>query len=336
MGWFNDALLVESPQATLEDLTRFHDDDYLKAFREADRSLRVSVDSRRRFKFGTLENPIFKGVFERASTTVGGSICAARLSLDGRVSYHPAGGTHHGRPDRASGFCYFNDPVFAILTLLDHGIERIAYVDFDAHHGDGVQDAFARHPHVLSISVHEEARWPFSGKIEDRGSGNARNLPVPQGLNDTEFRFLLDEAIMPTILDFAPGAIVVTCGADALSGDPLSKLELSNVALWDAVGQLAALRLPTVVLGGGGYNPWTVGRCWSGLWARLSHQVIPEQAPSQVRRILAGLECELVDEENVRPEWIDSIADKRNEGKVRRQVVETARKTVAARVRLES
>lgn len=330
MGWHDGGAWIESPRATFDELTQFHGADYVAALREADETLRVSADTRRDFGFGTLENPVFKGVFARAATTVGGSIRAAQLSAGKNcVTYHPAGGTHHGRPDRASGFCYFNDPVFTVTTFLDHGLDRVAYVDLDAHHGDGVQDAFASEARVFTISLHEEARWPYSGAIEDRGNGNAMNLPVPSGLNDSEFRFLFDEAILPTIESFAPHALVVTCGADALSGDPLSRLELSNVALWDAVDRLAALRLPAVVLGGGGYNPWTVARCWSGLWARLSKQAIPEQAPPQVGKILAGLDCDLVDEDDVRPEWLQSIADERNEGEVRQQIARIAKLALA-------
>src|SRR5207344_3103305 len=103
----------------------------------------VNAEERTRYGLGTMENPLFPGLFERAATSVGGSILAAQLALEGRVAFHPAGGTHHGRPGRASGFCYFNDPVFAVLTLLRAGLERVLYVDLDAHHGDGVQDAFA-------------------------------------------------------------------------------------------------------------------------------------------------------------------------------------------------
>ena len=204
---------------------------------------------------------------------------AAELALEGHVVFHPSGGTHHGRPDRASGFCYFNDPVFALLTLLEHGLERLLYVDLDAHHGDGVQDAFADDPRVLTVSIHEEKRWPHSGLVDDRARGGARNLPVPAGFNDDELGFLMREAVLPLADAFAPQAVVVTCGADPLAGDPLSKLELSNVALWQAVESLVQLTQRSVVLGGGGYNPWTVVRCWSGLWGRLSGREIPAGLP---------------------------------------------------------
>ena len=275
---------------------------------------------RRRYRIGTMENPLFPGLYRRATTAVGGSILAAELAMAGRVVFHPSGGTHHGRPDRASGFCYFNDPVFALMTLLERGLERVLYVDLDAHHGDGVQDAFAADPRVLTVSIHEEKRWPHSGLVEDRALGGARNLPVPAGFNDDELDFLMREAVVPLARAFAPEAVVVTCGADPLAGDPLSKLELSNVALWRAVETLVELTQRSVVLGGGGYNPWTVVRCWSGLWGRLSGREIPAVLPPNAQALLAGFECDLIDEEDVPESWHTRLADEPNHGPVRPQI----------------
>ena len=186
----------------------------------ADREQRVDDATRRRFQLGTASNPIFPGLFARASTAVGGSLFAARLAWDGRIVFHPPGGTHHGKRAQASGFCFFNDPVFAILEFLRLGAARVAYLDFDAHHGDGVEDAFADEPRVMTISIHQADLWPRSGRLDDRRGGNARNLPVPRGLNDDEFAVLVDEAALPLLVRFAPEALVVLTGADALAGDP--------------------------------------------------------------------------------------------------------------------
>ncbi|NNE24838.1 MAG: acetoin utilization protein AcuC [Rhizobiales bacterium] len=330
MGWLTVEAIVDSPRASVDDLLKFHDADYIEALQLAETAGRVSPEVRAKYNLGGMENPVFQGVFERASMSVGGSIHAAELSLAGRIAYHPAGGTHHGRRDRASGFCYFNDPVFAILTYLEHDLERVLYVDIDAHHGDGVEDAFADDPRVFTISVHEENRWPNSGLLRDRREGRARNLPVPKGFNDTEFAYLMDDAVMPVAEQFGPQAVVITCGADALRGDPLSRLELSNGALWDAVMQLVGLSVPTVVLGGGGYNPWTVARCWAGLWARISGQSIPGELPQTVRKILSRLESDLVDEDDVEAQWLDRIADQPNRGVVRQQVRDVASATLKA------
>ena len=281
----------------------------------------MEKEVREKYRIGTMENPIFPGLFQRATTAVGGSIRAAELALHGATAFHPSGGTHHGRPDRASGFCYFNDPVFAIMTLLDGGIDRVLYADLDAHHGDGVQDAFADDSRVFTISIHEEKRWPHSGLVDDRAVVAARNLPVPRGFNDSELEYLIDRAVLPLAREYAPEAVVITCGTDALDGDPLSGLKLSNVALWAAVEKLIELTERNVVLGGGGYNPWTLIRCWSGLWGRLSQRVIPEILPLAAQGYLQQLKCDLVDEEEIRADWIMTLADAPHNGPVREERV---------------
>ena len=177
-------------------------------------------------------------------TSAGGVMLAARMTQAGGTVFCPGGGTHHGRPARASGFCYLNDPVLGILTWLDAGLERVVYLDIDAHHGDGVQDAFADDPRVLTISVHEAGRWPHTGLACDRAGGAARNLPVPAGFNDSEMAVLRDAAILPLIAAHRPQAIFLQCGADALEEDPLARLSLSNNAHWAVVGPGAAPGAP--------------------------------------------------------------------------------------------
>jgi acetoin utilization protein AcuC len=318
LGWLPDAEYRESPRASDEELRWFHDADYVQALRTASDSGAVDAATRARHGLGTMENPLFPGLFERAATSVGGSLLAARLALDGRIVYHPAGGTHHGRRDRASGFCYFNDPVFAILGLLRARIEPVLYIDLDAHHGDGVEGAFAADQRVFTVSIHEQGRWPHTGKASQ---ARACNLPVPKAFNDSELEALIDALVMPLARRLCPRGIVITCGADALAGDPLSSMALSNVALWSAVGRLAAMAPSVVVLGGGGYNPWTLARYWTGLWARLSGRSIPAALPERARAILASLGCDLVDDEDRRDEWLTTLADAKNEGPVRPAVL---------------
>jgi acetoin utilization protein AcuC len=320
LGWFGRKQFRDSPQASVAQLREFHDADYIDALIAADLNGSVEKEVREKYRIGTMENPLFPGLFRRASTAVGGSILASELAMGGRTVFHPSGGTHHGRADRASGFCYFNDPVFAILTFLARGVERVLYVDLDAHHGDGVQDAFADDSRVLTISIHEEKRWPHSGLVEDRAAGAARNLPVPGAFNDSELDYLIENAILPLASAFDPEALVITCGADGLDGDPLSKLSLSNAGLWQAVEKLVQLTPRTVVLGGGGYNPWTVVRCWSGLWGRLSGRQIPEALPGEVSVFLKSLESDLIDEDEVPGNWIETLADEPNTGPVRPEI----------------
>jgi acetoin utilization protein AcuC len=328
LGWLDEGALESAP-ADGATLTRFHDPAYVAALEEADVIGHVSHEAHRRYNIGTLENPVFPGVFERAATAVGGSILAAKCALEDRLAYHPAGGTHHAKPGAASGFCYFNDPVFAVLTLLDAGLSRVLYVDLDAHHGDGVEDAFAADRRVFTISIHESDRWPGTGRAGDRREGRARNMPVPRGINDSEYAALIDEAVLPLAARWRPEAVVITAGADPLAGDPLSKMMLSNGALWDAVVKVSSTARAAVVLGGGGYNPWTVGRFWAGLWGRIADKTIPERLPQDARDLLAELSCDLVEDEDVDPVWLVSLRDPPNPGPVRAELVELCDRVLA-------
>lgn len=193
-------------------------------------------------------------------------------------------------PDRANGFCYLNDPVLAILSLRHEGIERVAYVDIDAHHCDGVAHAFSDDPRVCLISTHEDRRWPFTGAIHDRGAGNEWNLPLPKEASDDDMDAALHRLILPRIADHRPQAIVLQCGADAVSEDPLSRLALSNGAHWRVVRALMNATDRLLVLGGGGYNPWSVGRLWTGVWATLTGQDIPDRLSVQAQKVLRELE----------------------------------------------
>lgn len=319
MGWLDDGRFVESPKADYDELTRFHAPAYVGAVAYADSAGRSNADLRDRFGIGTVENPVFEGVFERAATSCGGSIHAADRVLEGGCAYNPAGGTHHGRPAQASGFCYFNDPALAIFRLIDAGLGRVLYLDLDAHHGDGVEDAFADDARVATISIHEQGRWPGSGAESDPARG-IWNFPVPRGFSDAELGFVMDEIVLPIATGAAPEAVVITCGADGLAGDPLSGMELSNVSLWAAVDQMRDASPRTVVLGGGGYNPWTVTRCWAGLWATLAGCDLRASLPDPAVELLASFESELVDEEDVDPGWLTSIADDPTEAPIRAEI----------------
>jgi acetoin utilization protein AcuC len=321
LGWFAPGDLRASPRASESELARFHAPGYVAALRTASDTGAVDASVRARYCLGTMENPLFPGLYERAATSVGGSLLAARLALDGHLAFHPAGGTHHGRSDRASGFCYFNDVVLAIREFLDRGVKRVLYVDLDAHHGDAVQDAYAVDARVYTVSLHERARWPHTGEASDSGGGNAWNLPVPAHFNDSELDVLMRDVVLALAKRLAPQALVVTCGADALAGDPLSSMGLSNVALWSAVDALVATAKASVVLGGGGYNPWTLARYWAGLWAHVSGRDVPFALPQEASNVLRGLRCELIEDEDVRPEWLATMADRRNDGPVRDEVL---------------
>ncbi len=324
MGWFDPASSVEAPMARLEQLTRFHDPDYLAALQEAERTQSVPDWVRARYRIGAEGNPVYREVFSRPATSAGGAMLAAQLVAKGGVVHCPGGGTHHGRRDRASGFCYLNDPVLALMQWLDLGLDRIVYLDIDAHHGDGVQDAFAEDDRVLTISVHEAGRWPGTGLVTDRAGGMARNLPVPQGFNDSEMRFLMLQAVLPMIRAFRPQAILLQSGADALEEDPLAKLGLSNNVYWEVVRAVRRLAPRLMVVGGGGYNPYTVARCWAGIWAMLNDFVIPDRLPLAAETVLRGLDYNRAAGRNPPAHWFTTLRDAPRDGPVRPEIAALA------------
>lgn len=320
MGWLDDAAYIAAPLASIDAVMRFHHPDYIDALRRAEETQSVSDADRERFRIGAEGNPVYREIFRRPMTSAGGVMLAARLTSPGGIVYCPGGGTHHGRPDRASGFCYLNDPVLGILTWLDAGLERIVYLDIDAHHGDGVQDAFHDDPRVLTISVHEAGRWPRTGVAEDRAGGAARNFPVPAGFNDTEMRVLMQDAILPLIGLARPQAIFLQCGADALEEDPLARLSLSNNAHWAVVDAVRDLAPRLIATGGGGYNPYTTGRCWAGVWARLNGWEIPARTTPAAEAVLRALTYNRAAGRNPPEHWFTTLRDAPREGTVRPEI----------------
>jgi acetoin utilization protein AcuC len=322
MGWLPDAVYRDTHVASDAEIARFHTPDYIAALQRAEAEQRVDAETGARYNLGKMENPIFAEMYRRPATSVGSTLQAARLLLAGEadVVYAPAGGTHHARAGRASGFCYFNAPVLGILELLDQGVERVLYVDLDAHHGDGVEEAFANDDRVLTISVHEDGRWPYTGKADDRAGGMARNLPMPPGFNDSEMAYAMREAVLPLSRAFAPEVLMIQTGADALAEDPLSRLELSNRALWDAVAELLPLAAKTLVVGGGGYNPWSVGRCWAGIWAVLNGVNPVTPLTPDAEAVLRRLTWTRAAGRNPPERWFTTLADDRRPGPVREEV----------------
>jgi len=291
MGWLPSEQYITSPRAKPRALHAWHDPEYVAALQRVEDAQDILPDDPKQFGIGTPNNPVFAEVFRRPATAAGGSILAGELLAQGGVVHNPAGGTHHGMPGRANGFCYLNDPVLAMLSLRHHGVRRIAYVDIDAHHCDGVAVGFADDPDCLLISVHEEGLWPRTGLIDDTAGGSAVNLPVPRGMSDADMAHIRDALILPLVEDFAPDAIVFLCGADAVVDDPLAHLSLSNNAHWDILRGLMALGAPRLlVLGGGGYNPWTVGRLWTGVWGILNGYDPAQEVPQPAEEVLRALE----------------------------------------------
>ena len=327
LGWVPDGCYIEATKATPAELARFHDPAYIAAVERAELDGRVDPQASERYHIGRNGNPVFPEVFSRPATACCETLAAVELLMSGRngpaIVHSPAGGTHHGRRDRAAGFCYFNDVALGILRLLDRGVGRVLYIDLDAHHGDGVEDAFRDEPRVLTISIHERDRWPHTGGIADQGP-SWRNLPVPAGFNDSELDFLMDEAVLPLGTRFAPEVVVIQAGADALADDPMTKLALSNGAVWRALERLHRLAPRALVLGGGGYNPWAVARCWAGVWATLTGIEIPPRLPEPAEQLLRAVEWRHSLARNPPERWFTALADQPHDGPVRPEIAAVA------------
>jgi acetoin utilization protein AcuC len=328
LGWLAEEQYLDSPRATPDQLTRFHTPDYVAALMRAEAEGAVSAEARARHHIGAHGNPIYREVFRRPATGAGGTILAATLTLGGGIAHVPGGGTHHGMPDRASGFCYLNDAVLGLLGWLDAGLTNILYLDIDAHHGDGVELAFHDDPRVFTVSIHEAGRWPHTGRAEDRAGGHARNLPVPPGFNDSEMDWLLRHAVLPLIHRLRPQAIMLQCGTDAIEEDPLSRLSLSNAAHRAVAAALMPLAPRLIVLGGGGYNPWSVARCWASVWAVLNRLPIPPRLPATAESVLRGLAWSRAAGRNPPEHWFTSLIDAPRPGPVREDIRDLAALTL--------
>lgn len=337
MGWLGPDQYRNSPRAKPAALHVWHTAEYIAALQQAEADQAISDAVRDRHGLGTVSNPIYPEMFRRPATAAGASLLAGEVLKNGGVIYHPGGGTHHGMRDRAGGFCYLNDPVLAMLSLRRNGAQRIVYVDIDAHHCDGVEEGFAGDPDTLLISVHEDRRWPFTGALEDdgaksggpnsQGAANCVNLPVPRGFNDTEMAAIRDDLILPAVERFKPDAIILQCGADAVTEDPLSRLTLSNNAHWAVLRGLMELAAPRLlVLGGGGYNPWSVGRLWTGIWATMNDHSIPDRLPGAAEDVLRALRWDGARAGRNPPEhWFTTLRDDPRPGAMSAQIGEGLR-----------
>ena len=317
LGWVAPGQYRDSPMASPEALARFHDPAYIAALQRAEATQTVSAEDRARYRLGAEGNAVYREMFRRPATSAGGTMFAARLTRDGGIAHVPGGGTHHGRRDRASGFCFVNDAVLGLLAWLDAGLTNVVYLDIDAHHGDGVQDAFHDDPRVFTLSVHEDGRWPFTGGSADRAGGHARNIPVPPGFNDSEMLWVLHQSILPLLRHRRPQAVMLQCGADALEEDPLARLALSNNAHRAVVAALMGLVPRLIVLGGGGYNPWSVARCWAGVWGVLNGHAMPGRLPPGAEAVLRGLTFSRAAGRHPPEAWFTTIADPPRPGVVR-------------------
>lgn len=233
------------------------------------------------------DNPVFLGVYDWAMSVAGASIVCAEEILAGNAkrAFNPSGGLHHAMPSRASGFCHVNDGVLAIQTLTNAG-KRVAYVDIDAHHGDGVEHAFYGRTDVLTISIHQTGKTIFPGTGfandtgEGEGAGFTANIPLPPGSGDDAYELAFQRMILPLLQTFQPDVLVTQLGSDAILGDIVANLRLSLRGFERCLALFRSLDLPWIALGGGGYDVANVVRAWTMAWSTILDQNLPDKIPA--------------------------------------------------------
>jgi acetoin utilization protein AcuC len=282
---------IEPQPATKEQIRRAHTPDYVETVKQGLAGARTG--DLRRYGLGPGDTPAFEGMYDAAALISGGTVEAARLVLRGEydIAFNLGGGVnHHAHPDHASGFGIFNDLAVGIHELLENGVSRVAYIDIDVHHGDGVQACFYDDPRVMTISLHESGRYlyPGTGFPNEIGSGAARgtsiNLPFLPHTGDAVWHDGFD-AVVPAALErFQPEAVMLQLGADAHWEDPLAHLLLTSQGWMKTVEKLLVLSAgkPLVVTGGGGYNLRTVARLWTLVTALCAGVELPNAVPVDI------------------------------------------------------
>lgn len=281
--------LVDPRYATDEEVQTFHTPDYataVKSFGEG----RMLVDPGR-YNFSQYgDNPTYPGMYDAATLVVGGSLMAADMILDGEVdaAFNPGGGLHHAAAGFTSGFCVFNDAVVAIKRMVERGM-KVAYVDIDVHHGDGVQNAFYDTDSVLTVSVHESGRFIFPGTGHPNetgtgsGTGYAVNLPLAPYTDDEIYHEAFAEIVPPLVQAFGPDVIVTQLGIDTYHSDILGHLLISTQGFTRAVEMLSGMADRWLALGGGGYDVEAVARCWALAYGVMLEREWPEETPESTR-----------------------------------------------------
>lgn len=299
----HEDVAVFDPDVADDDLLALvHERDYIEAVKTASAD---PADADPSYGLGTEDDPAFHGIHEASARIAAGTqaVCEAVWTGEAEHGVNFCGGMHHAMADSASGFCIYNDIAVGIQWLLDHGAEKVAYIDVDVHHGDGVERLFWNDPRVLTVSIHETGRalFPGTGWASDIGGpdalGSAVNISLPPGIGDSGWLRAFHAAALPVVRAFKPTVLVTQHGADAHELDPLAHLTLSVDAQRSAADTLHRLSHELcegrwVCLGGGGYEViQVVPRTWTHLTAIASHHPIPvsAQVPQPWRDHVDGL-----------------------------------------------
>uniref|UniRef100_A0A673B497 Histone deacetylase n=1 Tax=Sphaeramia orbicularis TaxID=375764 RepID=A0A673B497_9TELE len=277
-GLYRKMEIYRPHKATAEEMTKYHSDDYIKFLRSI-RPDNMSEFSKQMQRFNVGEDcPVFDGLFEFCQLSAGGSAAGSvklnRQQTDIAVNW--AGGLHHAKKSEASGFCYVNDIVLAILELLKYH-QRVLYIDIDIHHGDGVEEAFYTTDRVMTVSFHKYGEYfPGTGDLRDIGAGKGKyyavNFPLRDGIDDESYEQIFKPVMAKVMEMYQPSAVVLQCGADSLSGDRLGCFNLT-------IRVHEVLQPALLMLGGGGYTIRNVARCWTYETAVALDTDIPDELP---------------------------------------------------------
>lgn len=291
-GAFGNATsrLIPPQMPDEEALLSFHTKDYISAVRSLSRGQVIVNPATYNFSdYG--DNPPFGGMYEASLLPVGASLMAAELAASGEVdiAFNISGGLHHAGPNYASGFCVFNDVVIAIKSLLQKGL-RVAYVDIDAHHGDGVQNAFYDTDRVLTISFHEWGRFlfPGTGNVADTGTGAGKgyavNIPLFPFTTDEVYLQAFHDVVSPLVTSFKPDIVATQLGCDTHYSDPLTHLYLTTAGYTEVVEKLKKLAPRWLALGGGGYDMGVVARSWTLAYGIMIGREWADDIPEQYQQ----------------------------------------------------
>ncbi|KAM9986619.1 hypothetical protein ACTFIY_011037 [Dictyostelium cf. discoideum] len=284
-GIYKKMQIFRPRKASELELTNFHSDDYIN-FLKLVTPDNMHDYSKQLVKFNVREDcPVFDGMYNFCQISSGGSIgCAVKVnSKESDVAINWAGGLHHAKKSEASGFCYTNDIVLSILELLKHH-ERVLYIDIDIHHGDGVEEAFYTTDRVMTVSFHKYGDYfPGTGDVKDIGADKGKyyslNFPLKDGIDDESYQSIF-RPIIRSVMDFyRPGAVVIQCGADSLTGDRLGCFNLTLRGHAQCIEFLKSFNVPLVVLGGGGYTIKNVARCWTYETSILVDSELKDELP---------------------------------------------------------
>ncbi len=285
-----DHSTLTAPRATTaQEVSTFHTPEYIDAVERVGRG-DTSVNPME-FNFGAGDNPAYEGMYAAAMLSTGGSMRCVELLLDEGydAAFNISGGLHHAMPGYAYGFCVFNDPVLAIKEMLRRGL-RIAYVDIDCHHGDGVQFAFYDTDRVLTISLHETGQFlfPGTGYVQETGTGLGRgysvNVPLYPYTSDETYYWAFQQVVLPLLDAFRPDVLVTQLGIDSHYLDPITHLALTTQGFGRVVAEFSGKAPKWLALGGGGYDLQAVARSWTLAYGVMSEQDLNDEIPESYRQ----------------------------------------------------